>query len=242
MAVRKLKMWKFYNHSSHGWRRRPWQEEALPTRAVSRGHPSTCYVTSLWSRHSHISTSHMRKWRLKEFEGCLGHTAQFSSVQSLSRVWLFATPCTAARQVSLSVTNSRSLLKRMSIKSVMPFKHLIFCCPLLLLPSVFPRIRVFSKESVLRIRWPKYWSFSISPSNEYSGLISFGIDWFDLLAVQGTLKSLLQDHNSNLWFSAFFTVQLSHPNMITGKTIALTIQIFVSKWCLCFSMHCLGLS
>ena len=114
---------------------------------------------------------------------------------------------------------------------VIPSNYLILCCPLLLLPSVFPSIRVFSNESGLYIGWPKYWSFSFStsPSSKYSGLISFGIDWFDLLAVQGTLKSLLQDHNSNLWFSAFFTVQLSHPNMITGKTIALTIQIFVSK-------------
>ena len=123
---------------------------------------------------------------------------QFRSFQSLSRVWLFATPWTAARQASLSITNSWILLKLMSIESVMPSNHLILCHPLLLLPSIFPSIRVFSNESVLRVRWPKYWSFSfsISPSNEYSGLICFRMDWLDLLAVQGTLKSLLQHHSS----------------------------------------------
>ena len=123
---------------------------------------------------------------------------QFSSVQSLSRVQLFVTPWTAAYQASLSITNSGSLFKLMSIELVMPSNHLIFCHPLLLLPSIFPSIRVFSNESALHIRWPKYWSFSfnISPSNEYSGLISFRVDWFDLLAVQGTLKSLLQHHSS----------------------------------------------
>ena len=137
----------------------------------------------------------------------------FSSVQSLSHVQLFATPWTAACQASLSITNSWSLPKLISIESVMPSNHLILCCPLLP-PSIFPRIRVFSNESVLCIRWSKYWSFSfsISPSNEYSGLISFRIDWFDLLAVQGILKSLLQHHSSKasiLWLSAFFIVQLS---------------------------------
>ena len=141
------------------------------------------------------------------------HSVQFSSVQSLSRVQLFATPCTAARQASLSITNSWSLLKLRSIVSVMPSNHLILCCPLLLLPSIFPSIRVFSNQSVLCIRWPKYWSFSfsISPSNEYSGLISFRIDWLDLLAVQGILKSLLQHHSSKtsiLQHSAFFIAQL----------------------------------
>ena len=151
----------------------------------------------------------------------------FSSVQSLSHVRLFMTPWTAAHQVSLSITNSWCLPKLMSIESVMPSNHLILCCPFLLLPSIFPSIRVFSNESVLHIRWPKYWSFSfsISPSNTYSGLISFRMDWFDLLAVQGTLKSLLQHHSSKasiLWHSAFFIVQLSHPYMTTGKTIALT--------------------
>ena len=158
-----------------------------------------------------------------------------------SRVRLFAIPWTAARQAYLSSTNSRGLLKVMSIESVMPSKHLIFCHPLLLLPSIFPSIRVFSSESVLLIRWPKYWnfSFSISFSNEYSRLISFRIDWFDLLAVQGTLKSLFQHHSSKaliLQPSAFFIVQLSHPYMTTGKTIVLTRWTFVSKVILLFNM------
>ena len=146
----------------------------------------------------------------------------------------FVTPWTAAHQASLSITNSWSLLKFVSIESVMRSNHLILCCPLLLLPSIFPSIRVFSNESVLRIRWPKYWSFSFSlnHSNECSGLISFRMDWLDLLAVQRTLKSLLQYHSSKasiLQCSAFFTVQLSHPYMTTGKTIVLTIQTFVGK-------------
>ena len=149
-----------------------------------------------------------------------------SSVQLLSHVQLFSTPWTAARQASLSITNSWSLLKLMSFESVMPSNHLILCCPLLLLLSIFPSIRVFSSESTLRIKWPKYWSFSfnISPSNEHLGLFSFRMDWLDLLAVQGTLKSLLQHHSSKasiLWHSAFFIVQLSHPYMTTGKIIAL---------------------
>ena len=159
---------------------------------------------------------------------------QFSSVQSLSRVRLFTTPWTAARQASLSITNSRSLPKPMSIESVMPSSHLIFCRPLLLLPSIFPSIRVFSNESALHIRWTKYWSFSfnISPSSENPGLISFRMDWLDLLTVQGILKSLLQHHSSKasiLRCSAFFVVQLSHPYMTTRKTIALTRQTFVGK-------------
>ena len=159
---------------------------------------------------------------------------QFSSVQSLSRVRLFATPWTTARQASLSIANSHSSPKPMSIELVMPSNHLILCRPLLLLPSIFPSIRVFSNESALHIRWPKYWSFSfnISPSNEYPGLISFRINRLDLLAVQGTLTSLLQHHSSKasiLLRSAFFIVQLSHPYMTTGKTIALTRQIFVGK-------------
>ena len=154
---------------------------------------------------------------------------QFSSGQLLSHVWLFATPWTAARQASLSITNSQSSPKPMSIESVMPFSHLILCRPLLLLPPVPPSIRVFSNESTLRMRWPKYRSFSfgISPSKEHPGLISFRMDWLDLLADQGTLKSLLQHHSlkaSILQCSAFFTVQLSHPYMTTGKTIALTRQ------------------
>ena len=175
-------------------------------------------------------------------------SVQFISVQSFSHVQLFATPWTAAHQTSLSITNSQSLLKFMSIESVMPSNHLILCHPLLLPPSIFPSIRVFSKESVLRIRWPKYWSFSfsISPSSEYSGLISFRTDWLGLLAVQWTLKSLLQHHCSKasiLWYSAFFMVQLSHPYVTTGKTIALTKRTFVSKVeCLCFLICCLGWS
>ena len=157
----------------------------------------------------------------------------FSSVQLLSRVRLFVTPWTAARQASLSITNSWSLHKFTSIESVMPSNQLIRCCPLLPL-SIFPSIRVFSNESVPHIRWPTYWSFcfSISPSNEYSGLISFRMDWLDLLAVQGTLKSLPQHQSSKasiLRHSAFFTVQLSHPYMTTGKTIALTRWTFVGK-------------
>ena len=157
----------------------------------------------------------------------------FISVQSLSCVWLFATPWTEAHQASLSITNSRSLLKLMSIELVMPSNHPILWGPLLL-PSILPSIRVFSNESVLHIRWPKYWnfSFSISPSNEYSGLISFRIDWFDLFAFQGTLKSLLQHHSSKasiLRRSAYFIIQLSHPYMTTGKTMALTRRTFVGK-------------
>ena len=161
---------------------------------------------------------------MASWASCLISISQFSSVsQSCPTV----TPWTAARQASLSITSSWSLLKLMSIESVMPSNHLILCHLLLLLPLIFPIIRIFSNEPVLPIRWPKYWhfSFSISPSNEYSGLISFRIDWLDLLAVQGTLKSFLQHHSSKasiLWCSAFFIVQLSHPYMTTGKTIALT--------------------
>ena len=156
-----------------------------------------------------------------------------SSVQSLSHVQLFVTPWTAAHQASLSITNSPSLLKLMSVEQVMSSNHLTLCHPLLL-PPVFPSIRVFSNESVLRNRWPKYCSFtfSFSPSNEYSGLISFRIDWLDFLVVQETLKSLLQYHSSKasgLQHSAFFIVQLSHPFLTTGKTIALTRWTFVSK-------------
>ena len=153
----------------------------------------------------------------------------FSSVQSLSHVQLFVTPWTAARQASLSITNSWSLLKLMYMESVMPSNHLILCHPLLL-TSIFPRIRIFSSESIICIRWPKYWSFSIRPSSEYSRLISFRIDWFDVFAVQGTLKSL-QHHSSkaSVLLSSAFLVQLSHLYMTTGKTIALTRQIFVGK-------------
>ena len=156
----------------------------------------------------------------KEFDLKSSHLA-FSSVQLLSRVWLLATPWTAAHQASLSITNFWSLPK------LMPSNHLILSCPLLLLPSISPSIRVFSNESALRIRWPKFWNFcfNISPSNEHPGLISFRMDWLYLLAVQGTLKSLLQHHSSKasiLWCSAFFIIQLSHPYMTSGKTITLT--------------------
>ena len=159
-------------------------------------------------------------------------SVQFSSVTQLCLT--LYDPSTAARQASLSITNSRSLLKLMCIELVMPCNHLIFCRPLLLLPSVFPSIRVFSNESVLCIRWPKYWSFSfsISPSNEYSKLISLRTDWLDLIAVQGTLKGLLQHHSSKaaiLWCSTFFIVQLSHPYRTTGKTVALSRWTFVGK-------------
>ena len=165
------------------------------------------------------------------------HTVS-QSVQLLSRVWLFATPWTAARQVSLSITNSWSFLKLMSIESVMPSNELIFGPPLLLQPSIFPSIRVFSNELALLIRWPKYWSFSfsISPSNEYSGLIFFMMDWLDLLAVQGTLKSLLQHHSSKasiLRHSAFFMVQLAYLYMTTGKPYLWLDRPLLEKWCLC---------
>ena len=158
----------------------------------------------------------------------------FSSVQSLNRARLSVTPWTAACQASLSINNPQSLLKLLCIESVMPSNHLILCHPLLLPLSIFPSVRVFSSESVLHNRWPKYWSFSfsISPSNEYSGLISFRMDLLDLLAVHGTLKSFLQYHSSKvsiLQCSAFFIVQRSHPLMTTGKTIALTRRTFVGK-------------
>ena len=154
--------------------------------------------------------------------------------QSLSRIRLFATLWIAAHQASLSITNSQSSLRLTSVESVMPYSHLILCCPLLPLPTIPPSIRVFSNESTLLMRWPEYWSFSFSiiPSKETPGLISFRMDWLDLLAVQGTLKSLLQHHSSKasiLRCSAFFTVQLSHPYMAPGKTIALTRRTFVGK-------------
>ena len=163
-----------------------------------------------------------------------GRTDQFSSVQLRSRVRLFATPWIAACQASLSITNSRSSPKLMSIKLAMPSNHLILCRPLLLLPLIPPSIRVFSNETTLHMMWPKYWSFSfsISPSIEHPGLISFRMDWLDLLVVHRTLKSLLQHHSSKasiLQRSAFFTVQLSHPYMTTGKTIALTRQTLLAK-------------
>ena len=168
----------------------------------------------------------------KIFKYILLVDAQFISIQSLSCVRLFAIPWAAAYKASVSIANSQSLLKLMSIESVMPSNYLILCHPFLLSPSIFPSIRVFSNQSVPRIRWSKYWSFSfsISPSNEYSGLISFRMDWLDLLAVQRTLKSLLQHHSSKasiIWCLAFFIIPLSHPYMTTGKTIALTRWAFV---------------
>ena len=174
-------------------------------------------------------------------------SVHFSSVKLLSHVQLFATPWTAARQASLSITNSQSLLKPMSIESVMPSNHLILCRPLLLLPPIPPSIRVFSNESTLRIRWPKYWSFSvnISPSNDHSGLIFFRMDWLNLLALQRILKSLLQHHSSKASIfqcSAFFIVQLSHPYMTIGKTIALTRRTSVGKVMSLFLIGCRGWS
>ena len=184
------------------------------------------------------SKNHIFNWLFNIFTFQLGLISSLiciSSVWLLSHDQLFATPWTAACQASQPfLTTSQSLLKLMPVKSVMPSNHLILCRSLLLLPSIFPSIRVFSKKSVLRIRWPKYWSFSfsINPSNEYSGLISFRMDWLDLLAVQGTLKSLLQHHSSKtsiLQHSVFFIFQLSHPYLTTGKTISLTRQTFVGK-------------
>ena len=179
---------------------------------------------------------HYAKWnRLEKNKCCITSLLYlFSSVQSLSRVQLFATPWITARQASLSITTSQSSLRLTSIESVMPSSHFILCHPLLLLPPIPPSIRVFSNESTLLVRWPKYWSFSFSiiPSEGIPELISFRMDWLDLLAVQGTLKSLLQHHSSNasiFWCSAFFTVQLSHPYMTTGKTIALTRWTFFGK-------------
>ena len=179
-----------------------------------------------WGRWLSRSGERKRKeWRIYRKSRGTWRGYIFSSVQSLSHVWLFATRGISAHQASLSITNSRSLLKLMSIESVMPPSHLILCRPFLLLPPIPPSIRVFSNESALCLRWPKYWSFSfsISPSSEHPGLISFRMDWLDLLAVQGTLKSILQHHSSKasiLQHSAFFMVQLSHPYMTTGKTIA----------------------
>ena len=183
----------------------------------------------------HIKSNNVWNWVVRQQVGFTQDIVTvFSSDRSLSHVWLFANPWTAACKASLSITNSWSLLKLMFFESVMPSNHLILCHPLLLPPSIFPNVRVFFKGSVLLIRWPKDWSFTfnISPSNEYSGLISYRMDWLGLRAFQGTLKSLLQHHNSKasiIQCSAFFIVQLSHPYMTTGKTKALTRQIFVGK-------------
>ena len=186
-----------------------------------------------WFGPSYLPNISFSKLKWHRLSFCY-YIPQFSSVQSLSRVWLSVSLWTTAHQASLSITNSWSPPKPMSIVLVMPSNHLILCCPLLLLPSIFPNIRVLSNESALHIRWPKYWSFSFnsSPSNEHSGLISFRMDWLDLLAVQGTLKSLLQHHSSKasiLRCSAFFKVRLSHPYMTTGKTTVSTRRTFVEK-------------
>ena len=193
-----------------------------------RDHPAPSSPPAISWRTPNIASSLCTPmWPIQPL--CQGNkTGRVAVVQPLSRVRRFATPWTAAHQVSLSFAIAWSLLKLMSVESMMLFNHLILCCPLLLLPSIFPSIRVFSNESALRIRWPRYWSFSfsISPSNEYSGLISFRIDWLDLLAVQGSLKSLHHSSKGSiLQRSAFFMVQLSHPYMTTGKTIALTILV-----------------
>ena len=203
--------------------------------------PTSLPTPSLW-----VITEHRLWVPCFMYRTCTGHRF-FSSFQSLSRVQLFTTPWTAAHQASLSITNSWSPPKPMSIELVMPSSHLLLCLPLLLLPSIFPSIRVFSNESALRIMWPKCWSFSfgISPSNEHPGLISSRMGWLDLLAVQETLKSLLQHHSLKapiLWRSAFFIVQLSYPYMTTGKTIALTRWTFVGKVMSRFLICCLGWS
>ena len=188
-------------------------------------------LVSIWPASVMPNDLYLLNQFIKKPLKCVHGYIQFSSVQSLSRVQLFATPLTAAHQASMPITSSQSSLQLMSIELVMPFNRLILCHPLLLLPSIFPSI--FSNESVLHIRWPKYWSFSfsISPSNEYSGLISFRMDWLDLVAVQGTLKSLLQHHSSKasiLQCSAFFIVQL-YPHVTTGKTVAFTRWTFVGQ-------------
>ena len=202
----------------------------------SRNCSSACTHKDIYlSVHTHVHTD--RHTLRGIFLFLLGHqfsSVQFSSVQLLSHVQLFVTPWITARQAFLSITNSQSLLKLMSIESVIPSSHLILCRPLLLLHPIPPSIRVFSNESTLHIRWPKYWSFSfnISPSSEHPGLISSRMDWLDLLAVQGTLKSLLQHHSSKasvFQCSAFVTVQLSYPYVTTRKTIALTRQTFDGK-------------
>ena len=196
-------------------------------------HGVVAYIWKSGPRHS-LTRALLRIWlACSTFPKVWSHQDVVIAVQSFTHVhWLSATPWTATCQASLPFSISQSLLKFMSVESMVPSNHLILCCPLFSMPSIIPSIRVFSSESALCIRWPEYWSFSISPSNEYSGLISFRIDWLDLLAVQRTLKSLLQHHNSKaliLWGSAFFRVQLSHPYITIRKTIALIIWTFVGK-------------
>ena len=206
------------------------QQARLPCPLPTPGAYSNSCLSSWWY-HPTISFS-IREAYLEVFHPGVELLGHVIVVQLLSHVQFFATLWTAAQQASLSFTISWSLLKFMAIESVMLYNHLILCLPLLLLPSIFSSIKVFSNEKALHIRWPKYWSFSVSPSNEYSQLISFRNDWFDLLAVQGTLKSLLQYHSfkvSVLRFLAFFMVQLSYPYVTAGRTITLTIQTFVGK-------------
>ena len=210
-----------------------WRIEDLWQQATNDFHLWAYIKLSLYIRF-YFQLYYFIMWSDFSFLCLLILNLQFSSVQSLSRVWLFVTPWTTAHQASLSITNSQSLPKLMSIELMMPSYHLILCCPLLLLPSIFLSIKVFSNESVLCIRWPKYrsFSFNISPSNEYSGLISFRMGWLDPLAIQGIFKSLLQHHSSKasiVQCSAFFIVQPSHPYMSTGKTIALTRWTFIDK-------------
>ena len=213
---------------------RTWQPTPVFLPGKFQGQRSLVGYSS-WGHKELDATEHRTLFWFVQF--CLFFStfiSHFSSILSLSHVWLFATPWTAARQASLSITNSPSLLKLMSIELVKPSNHLILCRPLLLLSSIFPSIRVFFNESALHIRWPKDWSFSfsISPSNEHPGLISLRMDWLDLLAVQAALETLPQHHSSKasvLQCSAFFIVQLSHPYMTTWKTIALTRQTFVDK-------------
>ena len=221
IIIKSIIIWKHEEGRGHGH---------LPPLLVLKLSPDALLVNCCLS---HLAVDRI-KW-LNVVKDTLGNVSvQFSSVQSFSRVQLFVTPWTTAHQDSLSFPDSWSLLKLFSIESVMPSNHLILCCPLLLLPSIFPSIRVFSSESALLIRWSKYWNFSfnISPSSEYSGLTSLRMDWLDLLAVQGTLKSLLQHHSSKasiLWHSVFFIVQLSHPYMTTGKTIASIRRTLLAK-------------
>ena len=210
----------------HWLKHHPWENLAIVGEVEKNPPALKCFFPTVKDFNSAVSLAK----QVRKPASLQGH----QSVQLLCHVRLFATPWTAAHQASLYITNSRSLLQVISILLVRPSNHLILCLPLLLLFSIFPSIRVFSNESVLRIKWPKYWSFSfsISPSNEYSGLISFRIDWFDPLAVQGTLRSLLQHHSSKasvLWCSAFFMVQLSHPYMTSGKTKALIRPTFSAK-------------
>ena len=216
--------WKEAHEARAGWMRETAAQDRV--RAVIMGWLTQSFIIQGWF-YCQCDQKSLEGWR-------------FSSVQLLSRVQLFETPWTTCSTPGLPVHHQLLKFTQTHVHWVMPSSHLILCRPLLLLPSIFPSIRVFSNESALSIRWLKYWSFSFSPSNEHSGLISFRMDWLDLLSVQGTLRSLLQHHSSKASIhprSAFFTVQLSHPYMITGKTTALTRRIFVGKVMLTLSNH-----